>query len=55
MHCYNSYIIRSHIERIGSVSNFITVVIREAKEKAASGAPMDLRLKHVSILQEQMP
>ena len=45
------------MERIGNVSNFITVVIREAKEEVVSGAPMDLRLTHVhvSILQEQMP
>ena len=31
----------------------LTVVSREAKEEAASGAPMDSRLTLVSILQEQ--
>ena len=31
----------------------LTVVSREAKEEAASGAPKDSRLTRVSILQEQ--
>ena len=40
---FATYILRSRL----------TVVSREAKEEAASGAPTDSRLTRVSILQEQ--